>query len=297
MTTVIRKAVVIFVLFSMCNAPAWAGPVILAGHDPDSHGFETVYAGLFNRLIQNVTNGRSGILAIGANAGSQASTWITTVASLMSPPQSVTFVNGAAISTIDFSQFAILHIPSDFDNTPGGINAAENSRLVARASDIADFINAGGGLFGMTQGQLANAYGYFSFFGTVSSISAPPSGILPSGQLYDNVTATSAGTGFGITNTNTDGCCWHNVFTSFPAFLSVLATANEPADPAFNGQAALLGGTIVRVSPPGLGVAGGAGRPWGTVAEPINTATGNYFFQRTDVAVPGRGLPVTFTRT
>jgi RHS repeat-associated protein len=32
-------------------------------------------------------------------------------------------------------------------------------------------------------------------------------------------------------------------------------------------------------------------------SEPVNTATGNYYFQRTDFAVPGRGLPMVFTRT
>ena len=47
--------------------------------------------------------------------------------------------------------------------------------------------------------------------------------------LYDDVTATVLGGTLGITNTNIDGCCWHNVFTSFAPFLDVLATANEPA--------------------------------------------------------------------
>jgi Domain of unknown function (DUF6531) len=37
--------------------------------------------------------------------------------------------------------------------------------------------------------------------------------------------------------------------------------------------------------------------PFATVAEPVNTGTGNYFFRRTDLALPGRQLPVIFTRT
>ena len=37
--------------------------------------------------------------------------------------------------------------------------------------------------------------------------------------------------------------------------------------------------------------------PYGTSAEPVNTNTGNYLFQRIDLAIPGRKLPVIFTRT
>ncbi|MGH8546899.1 MAG: DUF6531 domain-containing protein, partial [Gammaproteobacteria bacterium] len=41
----------------------------------------------------------------------------------------------------------------------------------------------------------------------------------------------------------------------------------------------------------------GSANPSGTFADPVNTATGNYIFQRTDLAVPGRGLSVLLTRT
>ena len=241
---------------------ASAGPVILAGHDTDSHGFTTVYDDLFKSLFDNVTNGGSGILAIGADPATTASGWITTVAGLIDldpvtigvQSPSVTFVNDAAISGVDFSLYAILHIPSDSANTFGGITGAENALLTARAADVAAFVNGGGGLFGLTQAALPDDYGYITGaggLGAITTLFVSPSGFLPSGGLYDNVDATVAGGLVGLTDTNVDGCCWHNVFTSFPSFFDVLATANEPAtaDAAFNGQASVIGGASVTITP------------------------------------------------
>ncbi len=108
---------------------AWAGPVILVGHDADDHGFENIYAGLFDNLLENVTSGQSGILSIGADPGSDAGDWIVQVANLMTIPQTVTLVNDADISTVDFSAFAILHIPSALDHTPGGISSGAQAGM------------------------------------------------------------------------------------------------------------------------------------------------------------------------
>ncbi|WP_411726703.1 DUF6531 domain-containing protein, partial [Methyloglobulus sp.] len=37
--------------------------------------------------------------------------------------------------------------------------------------------------------------------------------------------------------------------------------------------------------------------PFGIAAEPVNTATGNYFYQHTDLSIAGRSLPFVFART
>jgi RHS repeat-associated protein len=37
--------------------------------------------------------------------------------------------------------------------------------------------------------------------------------------------------------------------------------------------------------------------PQAVVAEPVSTGNGNYFYQHSDFAIPGRGLPLVFTRT
>lgn len=230
-------------------SPATAGgPVILAGHDPDDHGFQAQYAQLFTALRASVYNGGTGILAIGANTGSEAANWISSVASQMTPPQSVTFVNGSAISTISFSGYAILYVPSTDANVSGGINiSTEQPRLVARAVDVANFITAGGGLFGLTQEGAPTPYEYLGPFATVESLEISESGDCDGGagsQTFDNVTPTPLGSTLGVTNTNMDGCCWHNVFTSYSDFLSPLAVANEPActlPQSIDGMAAVIG--------------------------------------------------------
>jgi cysteine-rich repeat protein len=224
-----------FLLWShwLAGAALAGGPVMLAGHDADDHGFAAVYADLFDSIYANVGNGGSGILAIGADPGSVAGNWITSVGNQMAVPQTVTFVNDAAITTQPLAGFAIIHVPSTTHDTAGGISeSAELPLLVARANEIVEFIAAGGGLFGLTQGEdVDDPYAYLGPFAELETIGLPASGDCDGGagsQLYDNVTATPLGASLGITNTNIDGCCWHNAFSVYPDFLNILAIANEP---------------------------------------------------------------------
>ncbi len=209
------------------------GPVMLAGHDSDAPGFQGVYADLFDSILTNVTNGGSGILAIGADPGSTAGNWIVSVASQMTVPQAVTFVNDVAISAQALGGFAILHIPSSSFDTPGGIQeTGELNLLNLRAVEVAEFIAVGGGLFGLTQGSdIDDPYAYLGPFADLDTIGLPPSGDCDAGggsALYDNVTPTPLGNTLGIPDPNIDGCCWHNVFSAYPDFLNILATATEP---------------------------------------------------------------------
>lgn len=64
-------------------------------------------------------------------------------------------------------------------------------------------------------------------------------------------------------------------------------------------QAILAGGFQVVPLPPillTLGPSGGTTNPQGSYAEPVSTATGNYYTSHTDLVIPGKGMPLHFTR-
>ena len=259
----------IFLILLTVPQTLWAGPVTLLGYDADDHtsiGTQPCVdlsnmkplIDLAQNVLDNVTNGGSGILAIGADPGTEAGNWVVDLGECLSPAQTVTFVNDDSISSISFSGYAILYVPSDDnDLLDGGIVASSSStdeytRLNNRQDDVTAFVNGGGGVFSLTCGDPATTlesdpYGFISGVAGITVTSVAANGILPSGNDYDNVTATAPGTLLGITDTNMDSCCWHNVFPTYPDFFDVLATANEPAvgDESFNGEAAILGGVDV----------------------------------------------------
>ena len=237
---------------SVCALPAIVfasgasaqGPVMLIGDAADDHGAPNVYAGLLAEVLSNASNGQTGILALGVDSGSDAANWIVSVAALLPEPPLIAFVNDETVGAITFSGYAALYIPSNSAYTDGGISATENDFLVARAADVADFLDAGGGLFALTQGQFEGAWGWLGDFAPVATVAVGPSGFCVEEDQFDNVSPSEAGELFGITATNLDGCCWGNVFTSFPDFLAPLAAAGEPACPSLDGQASILTGFV-----------------------------------------------------
>lgn len=229
------------------TAQSKGGGLILVGTDPEPvpHGPATeLFVPLFEALLDSVSNGQTGILAIGADPGTNAGNWIEDVASLMASQPAVTFVNDADIATIDFSNFAIIHIPSpDVPFTVGGITQTENDLLAARANAVACFLHSGGALFGLTQGDLANAWGFLDAIAPVTELNVgasgccngngvPPPSACPAGsEVFNDVSATLAGMALGITDSNFDIVppnAWHGVFETFPNFLEPFALANEP---------------------------------------------------------------------
>src|SRR3990167_1959359 len=125
--------------------PLWAGPILLSGDDSDDHINPcTVFLPVFQSVLDNVTNGGSGILVLGvANENSPTTTAGNFIflsgasqgwAECVSPAQTVTFKSGTNIDTVSFTGYAIIYLPSDIGDVGGGINASDNTRVVNRKS-------------------------------------------------------------------------------------------------------------------------------------------------------------------
>lgn len=215
----VASSMLLFVPAEKASAQGQGGPLILMGIDaedggPGSHGPISVYIAVTNSLLTTATNGGNGILVIGGgkNANDNVTRFWNDVAT--GTGQSVTFVNGAAnITAQSFAGFRVIAIASSVNQTSsGGLTQAENTALSGRASSIANHVNNGGGLFGLSQEGLTPFYGYLTGIGSFT---------IGPGD-YDDITPTAAGTAVGITN-SLDVCCWHDVYTAFPPFLNTLA--------------------------------------------------------------------------
>lgn len=250
-------------------AHAAGGPVLLMGIDaedggPGAHGPIGVYQTVVNSIMSQTTNGGSGILVVGGgkSAGDNVTAFWNAIDA--ATPGAVTYVNGAAIATQSLAGFQVVAVASSYSETPGGgLTQAENDALAARQTDIANHVNAGGGLVGFSQTGFTNRYAYLGGVGTFT---------FNTNLSYSDITPTPAGTSVGITDA-LDVCCWHDEYATYPSFLTPLATN------ASTGRAAALGGGAV-VIPTGITLTPG------TAVNPVGTP-----HTVTAAVVDGQGQP------
>lgn len=257
---------------------AQAGPITLMGVDaedggPNGHGPNTVYQNVVNNgVLANVTNGATGILVIGGGKAPGDNVTAFWNAIDAATPGTVTYVNGAGnIGSQSLAGFAMIAVASSVSQTPsGGLTQSESTALNGRQADIANFVNAGGGLMGLSQTGLSAPYAYlpdadqFTFN-------------FPS--QYADIEPTTDGSAVGITN-QLDICCWHDEIITFPSFLKVLARNVATGRPAAVGGAQVIVPTDVTLDPPS------ATNPVGTT----HTVTATITRQ----GVPQAGVLVTF---
>lgn len=237
----ICAALLSFAALASVTGPARAGPVILMGIDPEDeglggHGPVAIYAGVVEALLADVTNGSAGgILVIGGGKqrGDEVTAFWDAVGVLTGAP--ITYANGAAIAAAPFGAFAMLAVASAGDppGAVGGLTNAENALLASRRDDIASFVNAGGGLLGLSQNGLVAPYGYMAGIGAISTL----------GHFTErDIEATAAGEAVGLDDISLDVGFWHDAFVRFPPFFRVLATY-----PEFRNLPAAIGGESVEI--------------------------------------------------
>ncbi|HIE72661.1 MAG TPA: hypothetical protein EYP98_22260, partial [Planctomycetes bacterium] len=121
------------------------GPLVLMGIDaedggPGGHGPISSYLSVITNanttgILDNVSNGGSGILVIGGgkDPNDDVTEFWDEMDNLLGGGV-VTYVNGASVAGQTFAGFAMLAIVSDVDNTSsGGLTNSEMSQLAARA--------------------------------------------------------------------------------------------------------------------------------------------------------------------
>ena len=213
---------------TLAVTPAFAGKLLISGHDSDDSGHVSTAFGtqLLNFIGTGNTNAGSGLLVLGGYTGTSA----TNINSWNTPAYTLTAASGAAaIAAQSFAGFAAILMPSADSQTGGGISQTELNAINARAGDIATFVNTGGNLMAFTQQGLTGSFGWFPL-GALSTSSIGTAGI--------SQTAALAAAGLIATNAEITGDAYHNNFTGPAGFFGLSVLAVDDAD----GAAVILGG-------------------------------------------------------
>jgi len=216
------------------------GPVIISGLDTEwgirpwypQHGTIAMWRDVVQTgIIGNVTNNQAGpILVIGGGGPvpNMTTSFWDQVAAALPIPKSVVYSNASTgdISTISFSGYSMIAISTTYFSVTGRLTATELADISARKSAIANFVNAGGGLFASSC-DISPVYGYID-------IGKPP--LISVNGGCSNSSPTTTGSAMGLVSIVGP---FHNRFTQFPSFLSVLSTCG--------GDDVILGGTSVTI--------------------------------------------------
>ena len=185
----------------------FAGDIYLTGHDVDFHENQAGY----DKVILDYLRG--GVAAadyrVGIVTGSVGFGTIGTGYGSRTERDIFSFADGASFATF-LSGIDVLIVASE--ESCGGcvFAAADVTKLNSFQTQVTNFFNAGGDIFGQTGAANASYYGFLP--ATAVATGAPIGG-------SSGFSATVAGSAIGITSANINGYPTHNRFTSFdPAF-------------------------------------------------------------------------------
>lgn len=270
MKTVVRSVAVLALaavsLLAMTDRAVAQGSIFLTGHDPDFHasrGGNLAGARRFNQLAIGFVNDPAFNPYVAPTGGR-----FLFVESRISVPTGHTigkngivasgYTEGVHFDHADASQlnaalnglgttYSAIVVASDF----GGIlTQAELNILNSRSTDIANFINTGGGIYAMAQSGSGAGLTTSGHFGFIPRLVAGAT----LNQNETGFTVSGFGASIGFTTNEVNGNASHNIFTSFggltpvdyDAVGNVMSVAGRDIVPSPGGLALLaLGGIVV----------------------------------------------------
>jgi hypothetical protein len=222
------------------SLPAQAGSLFLTGHDIDNH----FNADGYDVTILKYLTGKTDLSSVKVSyLGSSG---------YATPTQGA--VTSYTVSTMTDAQWATA-LQADVLEIGSGnraISVADVAKITTRKSQIVNFFNAGGNIWGNTSDSILGYYDAFLPPALIST-TAPQS-------ASDGFYATTAGTGIGITNIQVNGDPTHNSFTNIPSAFTVfekLSLSGNPAVQSINDPIISIGlkdGTITNGGGTGGGV-------------------------------------------
>lgn len=236
------------------------GPVIISGLDTEYgvriwpiggsilHGTALMWRDVIQTgIIANldpVHASRTQILVIGGgkNVNDEMTKFWDLIAFNLVPSKTVVYSNSitADIPSISFSPFAMIAICNTADGL-GKLTLAELNQIStpARQADIAAFVNSGGGLFASSCNIGTPPYGYMNI-GTPPLVSVPGGG-------SNSIPTALGGLGIGGMGIPPISGPYHNTFTQWPSFLSVLSNLPPDGLPGSELRPCILGGKCVTI--------------------------------------------------
>ncbi|MBR9976723.1 MAG: T9SS type A sorting domain-containing protein [Bacteroidetes bacterium] len=225
------------------SAFSQGGPVLVMGIDAEEggangHGPLTAYRSIVDGLLAHTSNNATtDVLVVGVKSGGPVLNFWWNLTNL-TPVISRQFIQGSQINTVDFNDYKLVVVVTDFQNVLSGLTAAENFYLRNRADDLRAFINCGGGVLGFTgpmNSTYSNWYDYLDFPGLGQTAFSYQGN-------YTNIAISNPGasafnsdvvTGFSAL-VSAPNAIFHNTYSSFPPALStVLVRSSDNTTAAF----------------------------------------------------------------
>jgi hypothetical protein len=235
MPLMVLGALQFFVLFAilLSSYQIYAGFVFISGDDSDDNGHcetATACSGYIVKILTQCISYSSiagpnvkDVLAIGLTTSQTAHVaFLSYQAHLQFSYDIITSSEASVLSTVNFTKYKTIYLPSDEYDTYGGIPCSFLDILLQRRADIVRYVNKqGGSLSAFTQGQCGgSAYIWLpaTFDYSVISINT----LSATTYLTDIVPAVSSAT--------LSHCCYHTKFEGPVGFNGLNVLATDPTD-------------------------------------------------------------------